>query len=110
MIVCVAKSGRGGPLTRELLLARIKYRAIYDRRLLAGQDLVLIFDLTDIEPVAQQIEQRATAEENTPSGGAGREPSRFGSDISRPEVSHQCIDAAEFEVASVDQADPLCLV
>ena len=27
-----------------------------------------------------------------------------------PEVSHQCVDAAEFEVAAVDQPDPLGLV
>jgi len=40
----------------------------------------------------------------------GREQSRFGSDISLPEVSYQRVDAAEFEIASVDQADSLCLV
>ena len=34
-----------GPLIRELLLNRIKQRAVHNRRLLAGQDLALVFDL-----------------------------------------------------------------
>jgi hypothetical protein len=45
------------PLIRELLLDRIEQSALHDRRLLSGQDLALVSDLTDIEPVAQQIEQ-----------------------------------------------------
>ena len=40
-------------LTRELLLNRIKQRAVHNRRLLAGQDLALVFDLSDIEAIPQ---------------------------------------------------------
>ena len=59
-----------GPLIGELLLNCIKKCAVHDRWLLAGQDLVLVFDLADIEAVAQQIEQRAAVEENAAAGRA----------------------------------------
>src|SRR5665811_1890734 len=57
-----------GPLIGELLLNCIKKLPIHDRWLLAGQDLALVFDLANIEPVAQQIEQRAAFEENAAVG------------------------------------------
>jgi hypothetical protein len=44
------------PLIPEVLLDRVEQGAIHDRRLLALQD-VAIFDLSNIEAVAQQIEQ-----------------------------------------------------
>jgi len=44
------------PLIGELLLNCIKKLPIHDRWLLAGQDLIPVFDLADIEPVAQQVE------------------------------------------------------
>jgi len=50
------------PLIRQLLLDRIEQGAVNDRWLLAGQDLTLISDLADIEPVAQEIEQRSSLE------------------------------------------------
>jgi len=59
---------------------------------------------------ALAIEQRATAEEKPPPGAAVASKSRFGSDNPLPDVSHQCVDAAEFEVASVDQPGPVLLV
>ena len=45
-------------MIRELLLDRIEQGVVNDRWLLGGQDLTLISDLADIEPVAQEIEQR----------------------------------------------------
>src|SRR5258706_11476401 len=45
-----------GPLIGELLLNCIKKFPLHDRWLLTGQDLALVFDLANIEPVAQQIE------------------------------------------------------
>src|SRR6266404_385141 len=54
--------GAVGPLGEGFLSDRVKQRAIHDRRLLARQDLVLVFDLTDIEVITQQIVQRAMAE------------------------------------------------
>ena len=62
MVARVPRRGSSSPMIRELLLDRIKQRAIHDRRLFAGQDLVFVFDLTDIKTIAQQVEQRATAE------------------------------------------------
>ena len=58
----VAYDGAVRPLGEGFLPDRLKQRAIHDRRLLAGQDLILVFDLADIEVIAQQIVQRATAE------------------------------------------------
>ena len=45
------------PLIGELLLNGIKKLPFHDRRLLTGKDFTLVFDLADIESVAQQIEQ-----------------------------------------------------
>jgi hypothetical protein len=59
---CVAAPELMGPLGEGFLADGLKQRAIHDRRLLAGQDLVLVFDLADIKVIAQQIVQRATAE------------------------------------------------
>src|ERR1700687_2963337 len=62
MVARVPCRGSSSPLIRELLLDRIKKRAVHDRRLFAGQDLVFVFDVTDIKTIAQQVEQRTTAE------------------------------------------------
>src|SRR5260370_384183 len=65
---------------------RIKKRAIHDRRLLAGQDLVLVFDLADIEVIAQQIVQRTAAEWDAAAGAETSscwEHQVTGSDLSR---------------------------
>src|SRR5258705_13662966 len=61
----VAYDSAVGPLGERFLSDRVKQGAIHDRRLLARQDLVLVFDLTDIEVITQQIVQRATAERDT---------------------------------------------
>ena len=45
-----------GPLIGELLLNCIKELPFHDCRLLARQDFTLVFDLADIELVAQQVE------------------------------------------------------
>jgi hypothetical protein len=49
----VAHDDAVGPLGEGFLPDRLKQRAIHDRWLLAGQDLILVFDLADIETVAQ---------------------------------------------------------
>ena len=56
------------PLVGELLLNCIKELPIHDHRLLAGEDFTLVFDLADIELVAQQIDQRSAFEENAAMG------------------------------------------
>src|SRR6267378_890526 len=101
-VIAIADSSFGGvssvgPLIGELLLDGIKKLSIHDRWLLAGQDFTLVFDLADIEPVAQQIEQRAAFEGNAATGRTGCAQSCLGSDVFISEVSHQRVDAAEFE-------------
>jgi len=50
-----AYDGAVGPLGEGFLSDYIKQSAIHNRRLLAGEDLILVFDLADIEVVAQQV-------------------------------------------------------
>src|SRR5271169_1628285 len=94
-----------GPLGKGLLPYRFKQRAIHDWRLLAWQDLVLIFDLADIKMVAQQVVQRTTAERYAAAGCARRELLGFGSDIALHEIPDQFVNAAELKVAPEDQSD-----
>jgi hypothetical protein len=68
---CVPDTGPGGPLIRKLLLGRIEQGAVHDRWLLAGQDVALISDLADIEPVAEEVEQRSPFERDATASGAG---------------------------------------
>src|ERR1700686_168567 len=98
------------PLIGELLLNCIKKLPIHDRWLLAGQDFALVFDLANIEPVAQQLEQRSAFEGNAAMGCTGGAQSYLCSDVFISEVSHQRIDSAEFEVSPVDQPDPFGFV
>src|SRR5258707_14287259 len=96
MVRLATYDGAVGPLGEGFLSDRVKQRAIHDRRLLARRDLVLVFDLTDIEVITQQIVQRATAERDV---AAGRTPRRellcFGSDVAFSEVPYQFVDAVE---------------
>src|SRR5262249_51364285 len=71
MVACIADAGPGGPLIRKLLLNRIEQGALHDRGLFAGQDVALIPDLTDIEAIAQEIEQRSPLEWDATAGAAG---------------------------------------
>src|SRR5258707_14566356 len=81
---------------------RVKQRTIHDRRLLARQDLILVFDLADIEVVAQHVVQRATPERDpTPRRPRG-EPPGFGPDVAFSEVPQQFVDAAKFEISPED--------
>ena len=95
-----------GPLIGELLLNCIKKLPFHDRWLLAGQDFTLVFDLANIEPVAQQTEQRSAFEGNAAMGSTGCAQPYLCSDVFITEVSHQRVDSAEFEVSPVDQPDP----
>jgi hypothetical protein len=74
----------------------IKQRPVHDDRLLARQDLILVFDLADIEAIAQQKEQRAPSEGNAASGSTGCKRSYLGTDVPLTEIPHQCIDAGKF--------------
>src|SRR5215210_4172111 len=93
------------PLSRELLLNCIEKLSIHDRWLLARQDFTSVFDLTDIEPVPQQIKQRSAFEQNAAAGSAVRKKSFLCSDVLISQGPHQSVDAAELEIALVDQPD-----
>src|SRR6478672_3838665 len=71
---------------RDFCRTASKQRAIHDRRLLARQNLVLVFDLADVEVIAQQIVQRATAERDAAARRTRRESSGFGADVALSEV------------------------
>src|SRR5260370_23228259 len=98
------------PLIGELLLNCIKKLSFHNRWLLTRQDFTLVFDLADIESVAQQIEQRSAFEGNAATGRTGCAQSCLCSDVFLFEVPHQRIDSAEFEVSPVGQPDPLGFV
>src|SRR5437763_15200586 len=98
------------PLSRELLLDCIKELSIQDRWLLARQNFALVFDLADIEPIAQEIEQRSALEQNAAADSTGCEQPFLCSDILISEVAHHRVHPTEFEIASVDQPDPFGLV
>src|SRR5882724_11423773 len=97
VVACVPDTAPGGPLIRKLLLDRIEQGALHDRWLLAGQDLALVFDLADIEPVAEQVEQRSPLERDATAGGAGCKQPCLGPDVALFEISNQGIDTAKFE-------------
>ena len=78
MIARIPHRGPMGPLVGQLLLDRIEQGPVHDGRLRARQDLVFVFDLADIEAVAQQIEQQAAAEENAAASRTRREQPGFG--------------------------------
>jgi hypothetical protein len=105
MVACVADAAPGGPLIRKLLLDRIEQSAIHDRSLLARQNLTLVADLTDIEPVAQEIEQRSPLKWNATAGAASRKRPDPGAKVTLPEISNQSVDPTELEIAPKDQSD-----
>ena len=87
MIRFVAHDGAVGPLGEGFLPDCVKQRAIHDWRLFAGQDLILVFDLADIEGIAQQIVQRAAAERDPAARRTCGEQPGFGPDVAFSEVS-----------------------
>src|SRR6266404_8865919 len=82
----VADEGSVGPLGEGFLPDCVKQRAIHNWRLLAGQNLILVFDLADIEVVAQQVVQRAATERDAAARLAGCEPFDSGPDVAFFEV------------------------
>src|SRR6516164_1405819 len=105
MVARVPDAGPGGPLIRKLLLDRIEEGAVQDWWLLARQDLTLISDLADIEPVAQEIEQCSPLERDATAGAAGCKQPCLGADVTVFEISNQGVDAAKFKIALEDQPD-----
>ena len=92
----VADDGAVGPLGEGFLPDCVKQRVIHNWGLLAGQDLILVFDLADIEVVAQQVIQRAATERDATARRARREPFYPRPDFAFLEVPNQFVDAAKF--------------
>jgi hypothetical protein len=81
-------------LIRKLLLDRIEQGALHDRRLLTRQDVALVFDLADIKPIAQEIEQRSPLEWDAAAGAASCKQLGLCADVAVLEISNQSIDSA----------------
>ena len=73
--------------------------------MLARKYLVFVFDLADIEVVAQEVVERAAAERDAAARCSCREPLEFSLDVAFPEIADQLVDAAEFEVPPKDKPD-----
>jgi hypothetical protein len=90
------------PLGEGFLSDSLKQGPIHDRRLLARQDLILVFDLADIEAVAQEVIQGTPAERDSAAGRSRREQPAFGPDVALSEIPQQFVDTAKFEVSPED--------
>src|SRR4051794_20871705 len=102
MVGFVANEGAVRPLSKGSLPNCVKQRAIHDRRLLAWQDLIFVFDLANIEVIAEQVVQCAPTERDSTARLACGELPNSGSDVAFPEVPNQFVDAAEFQISPVD--------
>src|SRR5258708_5390283 len=83
----VAYDDAVGPLGERFLPDCLKQPAVHDRWLLAGQDLILVFDLADIEVIAQQVIQSAAPEQDAAARRPRGEPPGFGPDVAVSEVA-----------------------
>jgi hypothetical protein len=84
------------PLRGELVLDGLEQGSLEQRGLWSAQDLVLELDLTDIEAIAQHVEEGGLGEGNPAAGRAGREVPDLGAKPSIPEVSNQPVDACPY--------------
>src|SRR5437762_13871584 len=86
-------------LVIELGLHRVKEITIEDGGLLAGEDLALEHDLADIEPIAQEVGERAAGEGDSANRAPALEQSHLGDNSSLAEVGHQAVEAASLQIA-----------
>src|SRR5271156_4161649 len=86
-----ARPGRAIPIVslRKFQLNGLEQGTIEDRRMLCWTDLVLEYHLADIEPVAQEIGERASGEGDATDGPPVREMADFADDPALPKVGQQ---------------------
>src|ERR1700722_7130277 len=77
--------------------------------MLCGADFALEVDLANVEPVVQEIGERASGEGNAADGPSIAEMADLGDDAALPKITQEQPDTAEIEVAPEDGADPLGL-
>src|SRR5262245_56473763 len=94
----------------ELGLHGGKEVTIEDGGLLARKDVALEGDLTDIEPVAQEMGERTARERDASDRPPALERSHLGDDASFTQVGHEAAEAAKLEIAAKDGPDPLGLL
>jgi hypothetical protein len=82
-------------LLSKLLLDSLEQVRVENWRMLCGADLAFEDDLSDIEPVAQEISEWASGEGNTANGPSIREMADFGDDAALPKVTQEQPDTAE---------------
>src|SRR5262249_42600459 len=95
----------GCALFGELGLNCLEQVPVKDRRLLARADLAVVDPLADVEPIAQQISQRASGERDATDCASIRQPADLCDDAAAAEVGQQQPDAAKLEIALKDAAD-----
>ena len=80
---------------------------VHDGSLLPRKNLALVADLTDEEPVAEEVGEGASAERNAPAGLTRRtERPRLGTDVFGSEIAHELIDAGYLQIPAKDQPHP----
>ena len=97
-------------LVVELGLHRVKEITIEDGGLLAGEDLALECDLADVEPIAQEMGERAAGESDAANRAPGLERTHLGDDPSLAKVGHQQVEAAKLQIPPKDGPNPLSLL
>ena len=101
MVGFVANDGAVRPLSEGFLPDRLEQRAVHDWGLLARQDLILVFDLPNIEVIAKQVVECTATERDATARRARRELWLwFGCCV--PEVPNQLVDTGELQISPKD--------
>src|SRR5215831_974626 len=102
MVGFLPGQGLVGLMGRQFLLNGLEQGLVQDRQLLPGQDLALVFDLSDEEAVAEEVGEGSSSEWDASAGLAAAEGPRLGADVSGPEVPDKFVDAGDLEISAKD--------
>src|SRR6516164_1357281 len=96
-----------GLMGRQLLLDSLEQALVHDRRLLPGQDLALVLDLTIKEPVAEEVGEGASPKRDASTGLARLTVrSHLGAGVFGSEVADKLVDATYLQISPEDQPHP----
>ena len=96
------RSSAMGPLVLKLRLNGLKQLTVENGGLLAGEDLTLVSDLSDVEAVAQQVGEGPASKRNGADRASTAQRPHPRGDALRPQIGEQQIETAEFEIAVED--------